>query len=144
MSRVFWDSNLFVYLLEDYKTLSEITATISERMLARNDQLFSSTLALGEVLVKPLELGNQSLVNRIEEIMSRRVGLVPFDQKAARIYAQIRRDRSIKAPDAIQLACAASEGMDLFITNDNHLAGKVVPGVGFMTSMQDAVRLLGG
>jgi len=61
--------------------------------------------------------------------------LIPFDQKAAQIYATVRQDRSIKAPDAIQLACAASNQIDLFITNDDRLSKKSVSGVHFITSL---------
>jgi hypothetical protein len=47
--------NLFIYLFEDYGELSERVATLRGRMLARNDQLYTSTLTLGELLVKPME-----------------------------------------------------------------------------------------
>jgi len=54
-----------------------------------------------------------------------------------RIFA-IRADRAIGAPDAIQLACAASAGVDLFITNDDRLSRKHVPDVKFITSLERA------
>jgi predicted nucleic acid-binding protein len=57
---------------------------------------------------------------------------------AAAAYARIRRDRGIRPPDAIQLACAAAAGVDLFITNDERLSRKIVPGVGFVTSLARA------
>ena len=44
-------------------------------------------------------------------------------------------DRTIRAPDAIQLACAASGGTDLFITNDDRLSRKNVPGIAFIQSL---------
>jgi hypothetical protein len=43
-----------------------------------------------------------------------------------------------KAPDAIQLACAAAAGVDLFITNDDRLSRKHVPEVKFITSLERA------
>jgi predicted nucleic acid-binding protein len=62
-----------------------------------------------------------------------------FDLGAAEAYAQIRQNRSIRPPDAIQLACAVSAGADLFITNDDRLSQKTVPGVGFfITSLSRA------
>jgi len=53
MSRIFWDTNLFIYLLEDYGALSKRVAEVRKRMTARRDQLYTSTLSLGEILVKP-------------------------------------------------------------------------------------------
>jgi len=37
------------------------------------------------------------------------------------------------APDAIQLACAGSHGVDLFVTNDVRFHGKQVDGIQFIT-----------
>ena len=42
MSKIFWDSNLFIYLLEDFGELSERVAQIRTRMLDRGDQLCTS------------------------------------------------------------------------------------------------------
>ena len=43
-----------------------------------------------------------------------------------------------KAPDAIQLACAAAAGVDLFITNDDRLSRKHVADVKFIASLERA------
>ena len=138
MSRVFWDTNLFVYLLEDFGELSERVAGIRQHMLARGDQLCTSTLTLGEVLVKPLEAGDTALAQRFEEVISGTALVIPFDGAAARTFARFRADRSLKPPDAIQLACAAQANTDLFITNDDRLARTVAPGVQFIVSLARA------
>lgn len=138
MSRVFWDTNLFIYLFEDYGPWSKITAGLRERMLARGDQLLTSTFTLGEILVKPMELGDVALSGKYEDAMKRSALLIPFDVKAARMYASLRSDRSLRAPDAIQLACAASAGVDLFVTNDARLQGKHVAGIQFIVPLDRA------
>jgi uncharacterized protein len=138
MSRVFWDTNLFIYLFEDYGPQSARVVTLRKRMLERNDELCSSTLTLGEVLVKPQEQGNNALKRQYEEVLSRTALLIPFDRDAARRYAEIRRERSIRAPDAIQLACAAQARVDLFITNDDRLSRYAIPGIQFVTSLERA------
>jgi len=138
VSRIFWDTNLFVYLFEDYGRLSERVANIRQRMLARGDELLTSTLTLGEVLVKPSEVGNAQLTAAYEEAITRAAMLLPFSRDAARLYAEIRRDRSIRPPDAIQLACAAQARVDLFITNDDRLAAKSIAGIHFIQSLDHA------
>lgn len=135
MSRVFWDTNLFIYLFEGSGDLATKVAGMRERMLSREDQLFTSTLTLGEILVKPLETGNHELARRYEEVLGKTCTLIPFDQKEALRYAEMRLDRSLRAPDAIQLSCAASVGMDLFITNDGRLSQRSVQGIQFITSL---------
>jgi len=135
MSRIFWDTNLFIYLIEDHGELSERVAALRKRMLSRNDQLYTSTLTLGEVLVKPTEAGSGHLQERYEAALVTGSILIPFNVEAARIYAAIRRDRNIRPPDAIQLACAAHARVDLFITNDDRVSGKIIPGIQFVTSL---------
>jgi predicted nucleic acid-binding protein len=138
MSRIFWDTNLFIYLFEEYGTLSERVRAIRQKMLERGDQLLTSTLTLGELLVKPMEKGAPDVCKRYEEALASSAILLPFDLKAATHYARLRRDRSIRAPDAIQLACAGSASVDLFITNDERLQSKRVDGIQFLTSLLGA------
>jgi predicted nucleic acid-binding protein len=138
MSRIFWDTHLFIYLWEDYGTLSQAVAELRTKMLRRGDQLLTSTFTLGEILVKPASAGNTQLCRRYEDAISSVALLVPFDVKVARIYASIRHDRSVKAPDAIQLASAASIAADLFITNDGRLQGKRVDGIQFIVTLDRA------
>ncbi|MGH9378627.1 MAG: type II toxin-antitoxin system VapC family toxin [Terriglobia bacterium] len=138
MSRVFWDTNLFIYLFEDYGELSQRVVDLRRRMLERGDQLATSTLTLGEVLVKPVEQGEEELARKYEEAILATALLLPFDVKAAKIYAMLRCDRSLRAPDAIQLACASGAGVDLFITNDARLSAKHVKGIQFIAPLETA------
>ena len=138
VSRIFWDTNLFIYLFEDYGALSERVADVRQRMLDRGDELLTSTLTLGEVLVKPSETGNARLKSAYEEAITKAAMLLPFSREAARLYGEIRRDRSIRPPDAIQLACAAHARVDLFLTNDDRLAAKAIVGIHFIQSLDRA------
>jgi predicted nucleic acid-binding protein len=135
MSRIFWDTNLFIYLLEGNSRFAADTKQLRTRMLARGDQLLTSTLTLGEVLVKPLERGDAALCRAYEGAILQSASLLPFDVQAARTYAALRRDRSLRAPDAVQLACAATASTDLFVTNDHRLQGKQVPGIQFIVPL---------
>ena len=135
MSRVFWDTNLFIYLFEDNGALSRSTAELRSRMLDRGDQLLTSTLTLGEILVKPKERNDSELCRKYEHAISIASTVIAFDVKAARIYAILRCGRSFKAPDAIQLACAASANVDLFVTNDERLQGKQIDGIRFIVAL---------
>ena len=114
-------------------------ADLVQRLSERQDQLLTSTLTLAEVLVKPLAVGDHAWADRYEKLMNTPgVLLLSFDRSCSRIYAQVRQDRTIKPPDAIQLSCAASAKCDLFITNDDRLSRKIVPGIQFITSLERA------
>ena len=137
MSRIFWDTNLFIYLLEGTEESARVRA-LRETMLRRGDELCTSSLTLGEVLVKPLEVGDADLARRFEDAIARSARVIPFDSAAARTFARLRADHALKPPDAIQLACAAQVETDLFITNDERLSQRVVPGIQFVTSLARA------
>lgn len=136
MSRIFWDTNLFVYLIEDKGERGKRVSALRRRMIERGDQLLTSALTLGEVLVKPMEVGDADLRRRCEHMITAGATVVPFDAQAAPRFADVRRDRSIRAPDAIQLACAAAAGTDLFVTNDDRLSRKNVRGIHFIQSLE--------
>ena len=138
MSRVFWDTNLFIYLFEDRGIFYEQVTRLRKAMLARGDHLLTSTFTVGEILVKPILQKNEELVRKyVDAILSTAV-TVNFDLKAAKIYAKLRCDRSIHPPDAIQLACAAASGTDLFITNDERLHSKHIEGIQFIVPLARA------
>ncbi len=78
MSRIFWDTNLFIYLFEGYGPLSWRVVTLRQSMLARGDQLLTSTLTMGEILVKPMERGDIELSQKYEETLAATSLMIPF------------------------------------------------------------------
>ena len=138
MSRVFWDTNLFVYLVEGHGRAAQVLE-LRRRMIEREDELLTSALTLGEVLVKPSEAGDRELRQRYERAITTGATVLPFDAAAAPRFAEIRRDRAIRAPDAIQLACASAAGVDLFVTNDDRLSRKNVRGIHFIQALDKAM-----
>jgi uncharacterized protein len=136
MSLVFWDSMLFVYLVEEHPVFQQDVARIRERMLARKDRLCTSTFTLGELLAAPYARNDQKVATTYRAALSRpHVELIPFTEDTAEHFGQIRADRSIASPGAIQLACAAQVGVDLFLTNDRRLVGKTIPGIQFIADL---------
>lgn len=138
MSRIFWDTNLFIYLLEDKGELTERVVSLRQRMVERRDQLLTSALTLGEILVKPLKDGDDALAEQYEQAITASAEVLPFDAATATRFATVRRDHAVRPPDAIQLACASLARVDMFITNDQRLSRKVVPGIHFIQSLATA------
>lgn len=119
--KIFWDTNLFIYLWEQksfVKELAGLTAFIEDE----GHVVATSTLTLGEILVHHCRSGRPDLVGKYQEAMQRLV-LIPFDTQAAVCFAKLRAlNPALRPPDGIQLACAITNGCDLFLTNDNRLA----------------------
>ena len=135
MSRIFWDTNLFIYLFEGSSAFGNQVVSLRQKMLNRGDELLTSTLTLGEVLVGPMKAGNTALARQYEQTIPATATLLHFNEKAAVLYAKLRCDSALRAPDAIQLSCAASYGVDLFITNDARLHTKHVDGIQFISPL---------
>jgi predicted nucleic acid-binding protein len=138
MSRVFWDTNPYIYLLEGAEPFHTQIRSLRQRMLERRDELLTSTMTLGEIQVGPRRSGNNLKASQFRDVILQTSTVLPFDTKAADIYAKLREDPAIKPPDAIQLSCAAAAGVELFITNDKALHRLTVPGIHFIASLTNA------
>lgn len=137
MARVFWDTNLFIYLFEQNAEWSPRVIELRRRMVARGDELLTSLLTVGEVLTKPKQLNNAMLVKTyLNFFTGGSVELVAFGLDAAQRYGDIRSRARVQPADAIQLACAAAAKTDLFVTNDNRLSALVIAGVTFVTGIE--------
>lgn len=137
MARVFWDTNLFIYLFEKNAEWSPRVVEFRRKMVARRDVLLTSYLTIGEVIAKPKQLGNAMLEKSyLNFFMGGYVELVEFGMEAAKRYGDIRNRERIRPADAIQLACAGAAGADLFVTNDSRLSTVVVSGVTFVSCIE--------
>jgi predicted nucleic acid-binding protein len=137
MAKVFWDTNLFIYLFENNAQWSPRVVEFRKRMTTRRDELLTSWLTVGEALTKPRELGNRILEKSyLNFFVNGPVKLIAFEGEAATKYAEIRSRERVRPADAVQLACAAAAGTDLFVTNDSRLSGLVVSGVTFITGIE--------
>lgn len=136
MSRIYWDTMLFVYWLEDHPTYAKRVQHILSRMEERQDRLCTSAFTVGEVLVGPYKLNASGTAQQIREVFeSPFVEIVPFTLATADLYARIRAQHGVSPADAIHLACAAHAGTDLFLTNDAALPGRVIPGIHFIAGL---------
>ena len=139
MSRIFLDTNFFIYLIESTGERAARTRYLLNAFSARRDEILTSVMTLGELLVLPMRHADHALVQRYKKILhSPGISVLPFLEDAAEVFASIRRDKCIKPPDAIQLATAAVVGCDLFLTNDERLTKTTVPGIHFITSFDRA------
>jgi predicted nucleic acid-binding protein len=137
MSRIYWDTMLFVYWMEGHREYSRKVQAIRSRMEQRQDVLCTSAFALGELLVKPRKLKKASLIQQIcDYFQNSKIELLPFDTQTADIYARIRAEHNVSSGDAIHLASAAQANTDLFLTNDRHLSKLTIPGIHFIAGLE--------
>jgi len=137
MSRIYWDTMLFVYMLEANPRFGPRVRQIYEQMMRRGDRLCTSTFTVGEVLTGPQKSGSSAVVAELKKYFdSDEIDLVPFTVATAEEYSRIRAINSVLPADAIHLASAAQIKADLFLTNDYKLLRLNVPGITFMAGLE--------
>jgi len=141
MSRIYWDTMLFIYWLEENPDFGKRVDAVWSRMQKRNDQLITGALALGEVLASAYkrETDRQRIQDLRAAFESAVSEVVPFTAEAADLFGQIKGSWRIPSADAIHLACAATAGTDLFLTNDKNLIGRVIPGIQFIAGLDSNI-----
>src|SRR5258708_14080443 len=140
MSRIYWDTMLFVYWLEEHPRYAQRIRHIIDKMSERQDQLYTSSFAVGETLVGFYKTGATETASKVRQLFRPPiVEVIPYTLETADIYASIRAKQRISASDAIHLACAAQARIDLFLTNDKALVGKVIPGIQFIAQLDTEI-----
>ena len=84
MSRVYWDTMLFIYWLEDHPIYAKKVDEIHHRMQERRDQLIIGAFTVGEVLAGPYR---KAAAERLDEVRSRLrnvvAEIIPFTLETA-------------------------------------------------------------
>ncbi|MBI3799662.1 MAG: PIN domain-containing protein, partial [Deltaproteobacteria bacterium] len=85
--------------------------------------------SLAECLVKPLELGQSSIVQTYLGFLQPRrfLTIVPITRDLLIEAAKLRATTRLKLPDAIHAATARWQNCTFFVTNDDRF--RVVPGI---------------
>jgi uncharacterized protein len=140
MSRVYWDSMLFIYWLEDHPQYAKQVEAIHSRMKQRQDRLITCAFTLGEVLAGVYRKGRGDVADQFRTLLKSVISeVIPFTAETADHYARIRGALGVTPVDAIHLASAAQAGTDLFLTNDNSLVGRIVPGIQFIAKLDTQI-----
>ena len=136
MNRVYWDSMLFIYLLEANPVFGERVQRLHEAMLRRGDILCTSIFTVGEVLTGPRKRNDAAGISGLKKFFgSKEVEILPFTIEAADRYSMIRAEARVRQADGIHLATAAAAGVDVFVTNDGELRKLVIPGIRFFADL---------
>lgn len=140
MSLIYWDSMMFVYMLEAHPTYGPLVNKILDNMIRRGDTLSTSVFCAGEVLAGPRRRGSQSGVDAIKRFFAGgTVKVLPFTMETADQFAMIRARTRVNPADAIHLASAAEAGADIFFTHDSDLRKLSIPGIKFFADLDGKV-----
>lgn len=120
VSRVAFDTAPIIYFMEAHPRYDALMTSIFERVARGEIEGTTSVITLTEVLVHPVQMGNQALRDDYMDLLlhSEHFQTVPIDAATARLAAELRANHPFRTPDALQLASALTTGCDAFLTND--------------------------
>jgi predicted nucleic acid-binding protein len=124
-SRIYLDTNLFIYAVEEIAPYAEQVRPLLEAADRGEIRLVTSLLALAETLVLPHRMGDEALIMTYRGLFTRPprgLSVARLDAAQPESAACLRaKADALRPPDAIHLATAESEQCDLFVTNDKRL-----------------------
>jgi predicted nucleic acid-binding protein len=132
--RVYLDANVLIAAFEATGARSDHAWWILDAIEAGEFVAVTSELTLAEVLVRPLQEGDDELARRYQEIVAPSSSIeVPVVDRRVLVEAAILRtmSRSLRLPDAIHVATARLAGCRHIISDDRRIPFaaeiKVVP-----------------
>jgi predicted nucleic acid-binding protein len=118
------DSMCFIYLFSDNPTFSPLIEPVFNLIGSSKLQGVTSMITIIETLVLPEAANNQLLISEYEKVFTQlpNLHIMPVDWHVCRVAAKLRSTyRSLRTPDAIQMATALVKDCAVFLTNDKKL-----------------------
>ena len=121
--RLYVDTAPLIYYFEEYSSYISKMDRIFDLIATTPVVTFSAVHILTEVMVKPLQTGNDELAQEYRDILvnSDAHTLVSITVPIAESAADLRARYNLRTPDALHVATAISTGCDALLTNDAQL-----------------------
>ena len=121
--RVAFDANVFVYLFEATGTLAAAAIAVVNAVSARRLTGVVSSVALAEVIVRPVRIGDDTMGERYADAIRsiENLQMVPVTLEIAAEAGFVRGRTNLTLADAVHVATARVAGASAFITNDRRL-----------------------
>ena len=122
-SKVGLDTALFIYHFEKHPVYSPLTQDLLSRIEKGERKGITSTIALMEIIVKPLSIGRNDIARKYEALLMNfpNLEVVDLDRDVIRIAARLRAEYRLRPPDALQVSACLLGGAEAFVTNDRQL-----------------------
>lgn len=120
IDRLYIDSAPLIYYVEQHVDFFAPMVQIVHHIESTSVQVFTSVIALTEVMVQPLRTDNTELAQEYHDILVARneLALVPVTTELAISAGAIRARYALRTPDAIHVATALATDCDAILTND--------------------------
>lgn len=119
-ARVYFDTVVFIYLLEGFSAYRTALFDIRDAIVAGETEIVTSELTLCELLVPLFRAGRSDLVLLYRQFVeeSGAFRLCPTTRETYVRGSLYRAEFGLKTPDAVHVATAVEAGCDLLLSND--------------------------
>lgn len=124
LQKVGLDSMCFIYQFAEHPDYSPLTNIVFKLLEKGKISAITSTISVIETFIQPEVQGDQFIITEYERVFQELPNLevVPVDWPLARLASKLRaKHKTIRTPDAIQLAASLLKGCLAFVTNDARL-----------------------
>jgi predicted nucleic acid-binding protein len=121
--KVFLDTVIFIYLLENNKYFGDSVANFLEYCTTNGISLTTSVITYKEFCIKPYKLGRNELITAFEDMCTDlNISLQDVTLLVADTAAKLRsKYQGLRGMDALQISAAIHSECDKFMTNDRRL-----------------------
>lgn len=119
-NRIYLDTNIWIYALEDVAEYRESLTALFEAARERSLMIITSELMLAKTLVTSVKAGDTAKQKAYTEAITatNSTNAVPVSRSILLEAARIRGSTKLKLPDAIHAATAIASECTTFLTND--------------------------
>lgn len=117
-----FDSNILIYALSKNVSLHQ-----SARLVFR--EISTSKGICSALIITETLYGNLRERSQLTPLLSPSIQIIPVTELVAELAGKLKIDYELKNADSIHLATAIIGKADIFITNDQQLFKKKIPGI---------------
>lgn len=118
-ARIYFDTNIFIYMLEGNRELSKPIDILQKGLQAQDFSVHSSELVFTEILPPLVRDGKTKIIKLTVSFLSQRIfNISPIDRDISIQAGYLRGSSKMKSPDALHVATALMQKCDIFLTND--------------------------
>lgn len=119
--RIYMDTAPLVYWLDTNPAYIAKMDYIVGLVESKQLRVFTSSIALTELMVRPLRLGNVDLAQEYYDVLDlhKQFSVLLITHEVAISAAAIRARYRLRTPDALHAASALLQRCDAFLTNDS-------------------------
>ncbi len=125
VSRLYFDTNIFIYFLEENTCFSDSVEHVFGVCEKYNIDIVTSEITVTECLVGAHKKNNSALIEKYEaffQSVAKSMSIIPVDSAILSEVPQVASLNHLKLVDSIHVVTAILYGCDGFLTNDKGIS----------------------